>query len=176
MNILTPLSFSVIQLCQLFATPWTWLQHTKLPCPSLSIRVCSNSCSLSQWCHPTISFSVAHFSSCPQSFPASGSFPMSWLFRSVGQSIRASASVVLPMNIQGWFPSGFTGLISLQCSSFRWDNSEACVPHSLPIKITLHCPLTNPVMASFPSLFHFSHTPICTSWGRLLNKLVALKS
>ena len=73
---------------------------------------CSNSCPLSQWCHPTISSSVATFSSCPQSFPASGSFPMSWLFTSGGQSIRASASV-LPVNIQGWFPLRLTGLISL---------------------------------------------------------------
>ena len=63
------------------------LQHTRLPCPSLSLAVCSNSCPLNQGCHPTISLSVAPFSSCPQSFPASGSFPMSWLFTSCGQSI-----------------------------------------------------------------------------------------
>ena len=88
------------------------LQHTRLPCPLLSPRVCSNSCPLSQWCHPTISPSVIPFSSCPQSFPASGSFPMNWLFASGGQSIGASASV-FPMNIQGWLPLGLTGLISL---------------------------------------------------------------
>ena len=87
------------------------LQHTRLPCPSLSPRVCSNSCSLSRWCHPTISSSVTHFS-CHQSFPASGSFPVSWLFASGSQSNGASASV-LTMNIQGWFPSGLTGMISL---------------------------------------------------------------
>ena len=87
------------------------LQHTRLPCPSLSSRVCSNSCSLSRWCHPTISSSVTHFS-CHQSFPASGSFPVSWLFASGSQSNGASASV-LTMNIQGWFPSGLTGMISL---------------------------------------------------------------
>ena len=84
-------------------------QHTRLPCPSLSPGVCSDSCPLR---HPTISFSVAHFSSCSQSFPASGSFPVSRLFASGGQSIRASASI-LPVNIQGGFPFGFTGLISL---------------------------------------------------------------
>ena len=68
-----------------------------------------------RWCHPTTSSSVALFSSCPQSFPASGSFPMNWLFASGGQSIGASASAsVFPMNIQGWFPLGLTGLISLQ--------------------------------------------------------------
>ena len=82
------------------------LQHARLPCPSLSPRVCSNSCLLSWWCHPTISSSITAFS-CPQCFPASGSFPVSRLFASGGQSIRASASAsVLPMNIQGWFPLG----------------------------------------------------------------------
>ena len=80
------------------------LQHARLPCVSLSPSVCSNSCLLSQWCHSTNPSSVAPFSSCLQSFPASGSFPMSWLFPSGGQSIWASASApVLPMNIQGWF-------------------------------------------------------------------------
>ena len=87
------------------------LQHARLPCPSPPPRICSNSCPLCQWCHPTISFSVIPFSSCPQSFPASGSFPVSQLFASGDQSIRASASTsVLPMNIQGWFPLGLTGL------------------------------------------------------------------
>ena len=90
------------------------LQHARLPCPSLSPRVCSISCPLSHWCppSPTIPSFVTPFSSCPPSFPASESFPMSWLFASGGQSIEASASV-LPMNIQGWFPLGLTGLISL---------------------------------------------------------------
>ena len=91
-----------------------WLQHTRLPCSSPYPRVCSNSCLLSQWCHSIISFSVIPFS-CLHSFPASGSFPVSWLFASGGQSIGASASAsVLPMNIQGGFPLGLTGLISLQ--------------------------------------------------------------
>ena len=91
------------------------LQHIKLPCPSLSLRVCSNSCPLSQWCSTTVSSSVSPFSSCPQSFPASRSFPTSWLFTSGNQSIGASAlAPVLPMNIQGWFPLGLiAGLISL---------------------------------------------------------------
>ena len=88
------------------------LQHTRLPSPSLTTWACSNSWPLSWWYHSTISSSVAPFSSCPQSFPASGSFPMSWLFPSGGQSIGASASV-LPMNIQGWFPLGLIGLICL---------------------------------------------------------------
>ena len=90
------------------------LQHTRLPCPSPFPRVCSDSCPSSRWCYPTILSSVTHFSSWPQSFPASGSFPMNWLFASGGQSIGASASAsVLPKNIQGSFPSGLTGLISL---------------------------------------------------------------
>ena len=89
------------------------LQHAKLPCP-LSPTACLNSCPLSRWCHPTISTSVFPFSSCLQSFPASGSFLMSWLFASGGQSTGVSASAsALPKNIQDWFPLGFTGLISL---------------------------------------------------------------
>ena len=91
------------------------LQHTRLPCLSPSPGVCSNSYPLSLWCHPTISFSVVPFSSCLQSFSASGSFTVSWLFASGGQSIGASASAsVLPMNVQGWFPLGLTNLTSLQ--------------------------------------------------------------
>ena len=108
------------------------LQHARLPCPSLAPGVCSNSyfqisktwiskfmfskfaSILIQWCHPTISFSFALFSPCPQSFPASRSFPKSWLFASGDQSIGASGSTsVLSVNIRGWFPLGLTGLISL---------------------------------------------------------------
>ena len=91
------------------------LQHARPPCPSPSPRVCSNSCPLSQWCHPTISSSIIPFDSCLQSFPASGPFPTSQLFLSGDQSIGRSASAsVLPNNIQGWFPLGLTGFISLQ--------------------------------------------------------------
>ena len=90
------------------------LLHARLHCPLPTPGACLNSCPLSRWCHPTISSSVAPFSSCPQSFPGSRSFPMNGLFASGGQSIRASASAsVLPMNIQGWFPLGLIGLISL---------------------------------------------------------------
>ena len=88
------------------------LEHSRLPCPSPSSRACSNSCPLSQWFHPTISFSVVPFSSHLQSFPALGSFPVSRLFTSDGQSTGTSASAsVLPMNIQDWFSLGLTGLI-----------------------------------------------------------------
>ena len=89
------------------------LQHARLPCPSPTSRAYSNSCPLSRSCYPTISSSVVHFSSHLQSFPASGSFPMSQFFALGGPSIRASASV-LPVNIQDWFPLGWTGWISLQ--------------------------------------------------------------
>ena len=91
------------------------LQPTRLLCPPLSPRVCSNSYSLSWWCHLTISFSVVSFSSCLQSFPTSGSFPMSQLFASGGQNIRVSASTsVLPMNTQDWSPLEWSGWISLK--------------------------------------------------------------
>ena len=90
------------------------LQHSRLPYPSPYPRACSNSCPLSHWCYPTISSSVFPFSSCLQSFLASGYFLMSQLFTSGGQSIGASTSpLVLPVNIQGWSPLGLTGLISL---------------------------------------------------------------
>ena len=88
------------------------LQHASLPCPSPTPGACSNLCPPSQWCHPTISPSVVHFS-CLQSFPASGSFQMSQFFASDGQRIGVSASA-LPINIQNWFPLEWTGLISLQ--------------------------------------------------------------
>ena len=97
----------------LFASLWT--AASQLPSPSPTPRACSNAHPMSQWCHPTISSSVIPFSSCLQSFPALGYFLMSQFFASGGQSIGDSASAsVLPMNIQGWFPLGLTGLISLQ--------------------------------------------------------------
>ena len=89
------------------------LQHTKLPCPSPTPGACSNSCPSSQWCHQTISSSVVPFSSHLQSFLVTESFPVSQFFASGGQSIGASA-LVLPKNIQDWFPLGWTGWISLQ--------------------------------------------------------------
>ena len=102
-------------VAKLWMTLWDPMDYsTRLPCPSPSPRACSNSCPLSRWCHPTISSSVVPFS-CLQSFPASGSFPVSQLFTSGGQNIGVSASAsVLPMNIQDWSPLGWTGRISLQ--------------------------------------------------------------
>ena len=114
----TNVSFLSVQCSHSVVSDSLWphgLQHTKLPCPSPTPRACSNSHPSSWWCHPAISASVVPFSSCLQSFPASGSFPRSQFFASGGQSIGVSASAsVLPMNIQGWFPLGLTGWISLQ--------------------------------------------------------------
>ena len=94
-------------------------QHARPPCPLPTPGVYSNSCPLSRWCHPTISSSVVPFSSCLQSFPASGSFQMSQFFASGGQSIGVSASTsVFPMNTQDWFPFEWTGWISLQSKGF----------------------------------------------------------
>ena len=106
-------SVQSLSCVQLFVTPWA-AAH-RLPCPSPAPRVYSNSCPLNRWCHPTISSSVIPFSSHLQSFQASGSFPMSPFLTSGGQRIGVSASAsVLPMNIQDWFPLGWTGWISLQ--------------------------------------------------------------
>ena len=104
------------------------LQHAKPPWPSPGPGVYSNSCPSRRWCHPTILPSVVPFSSCLQSFPASGSFPMSQLFTWGGQSIGVSASAsVLPMNIQDWFPLGLTGLISLQSKGLSRVSSTTTV-------------------------------------------------
>ena len=106
-----PVQFgSVTQSCPTLCDPHG-LQHTRLPCPSPSPVACSNSHPLSQWCHPTILSSVVPFSSCILSFPASGSFPMSQLFKSGDQSIGALVSASVLMNIQDWFPLGLTGLM-----------------------------------------------------------------
>ena len=111
---LPPIQFSLVQLLSRSLWP-QGLQHTRPPCPAPIPRAYSNSCPLSWWCHPTTSSSVNLFSSCLQSFPASGSFPISQFFASGGQSIGVSASAsVLPMNIQDWFPLGLTCWISLQ--------------------------------------------------------------
>ena len=100
------------------------LQHARPPCPSPTPGVYPNPCPLSRWCHPTISSSIVPFSSCPQSFPASRSFPVSQFFASGGQSIRVSASTsILPMNAQDWSPLGWSGWISLQSKGLSQESS-----------------------------------------------------
>ena len=122
------------------------LQHARLPCPSPTPTAYSNSCPLSWWCHSTISYSVVHFPSCLQSFSASGSFPMSWLFVSGGQSIGDFAlALVLPMNIQDWFPLGLTGLISLESmglkSLLQHHSSKASILWCSAFFMAQHSPL-----------------------------------
>ena len=115
---LLDVQFSSVQFNHSVMSDTLWpheLQHARPPCPSPTPRVYANSCPSSQWCHATISSFVIPFSFCPQSFPASGSFQMSQLFASGGQSIGVSASTsVLPMNTQDWSPLGWTRWISLQ--------------------------------------------------------------
>ena len=112
------IQFSSAQFSRSVVSDYLWpheSQHTRPPCPSPAPGVHPNSCPLSRWCHPAISSSVVPFSSCPQSLPASESFPMSQLFAWAGQNIGVSASTsVLPMNTQDWSPLGWTGWISLQ--------------------------------------------------------------
>ena len=119
------------------------LQHARLPCPSTSPGANSNSCPLSQWCHPAILTSVIHFSSCLQCFPPSASFPMCWLFASGDQSIGASASPsVLPINIQDWFPLWLTG----------WSCSPRDSQESSPTTVQKH-----QFFSTHPSLWSNSH-------------------
>ena len=123
------------------------LQQATLPHPSPTRGPCSNLCPLCQWCHPTISSSVAPFSSGPQSFPTSGSFPVSWFFISRGQGIGASASTwFLPMNSRGWFPLGLTGLIPLLSKGLSRVFSNTIQKHQF--------------FTTWPSLWSNSH--ICT--------------
>ena len=115
------------------------LQHARLACPSPTPRACSNSCPLSQWCHPTISSSVIPFSSCLQSFPASESFQISQLFALGSQSIGVSASAsVLPMNTQDWSPLGWTGWISLHLPGISKGLSSLLQHHSSKASILQH--------------------------------------
>ena len=142
------------------------LQHARPLCPSLSPRVCSDSCTLSWWCYLTILSSATPFS-CLQSFPAFGSFPMSWLFTSGGQSIGISVSVlVLLMKIQGWFPLGLTGLTSLLSkwlsSLLQHHNSKALIlQHSafLMVQLSHQCVTTGKIKA-------------LTLWASLIAQLV----
>ena len=130
------------------------LQHARLVCPSLSPRVCSNSCPLSWWCHLTISSSVASLSSCPQYFPASGSFLIIRLFESGSQSIGASASV-LPVNIQGWFAfSSVQSLSHVRLFATPW---IAALPASLSITNSR----SSPRLTSIESVMPSSHLILC---------------
>ena len=138
------------------------LQHARLLCPSLSPWVFSNPCPLSQWCHPTVSPFAACFSSCPQSIPASGSFPMCQFFTSDGQSTGASASASdLPMNIQSWFPLGLTGLISLLSKGLSRVFSSTAVGKCQCLVLSL---LYGPTLTSIHGYWknhNFDYTDLC---------------
>ena len=144
------------------------LQHARLSSPSLSPRVCLNSYPLSQWCHPTISSSVVLFFSYPQSFPASGCFPMSRFSASGGQSIGVSASTsVLPMNIQCWFPLGLTGLISLQSKGLSRIFSRTIVRKHQFFSL-LYGPTLTPIY-DYLKNHSFDYTDLC--WQSLCQHL-----
>ena len=136
------------------------LPHARLPCPSPSPRVCSDSLQLSRWCHPTISSSAPVFSFRLQPFPASESFPMSWVFASGGQSIGASATV-FPMNIQGWFPLGLTGWISLQSKGLSRVFSNTMIEkHQLFGVCLLYGPTFTPIHDYWKN-HCFDYTDLC---------------
>ena len=140
---------------------WHGLEHARPPCPSPTPRACSNSCLSSGWCHPAISFSAVAFSSCPRSFPASGSFQMSQFFASGGQSIGVSVSAsVLPVNIQDWFPLGLTDLISLQSKGLSRVASPT--PQFKSINSSVFSLLYGPIHIHTWLLYWKSHSFHCT--------------
>ena len=145
------------------------LPHSRPPCPSPVPRTCSSSCPSSQWCHPAISSSLVPFSFCLQSFPVSGSFQMSQFFASGGQSIGVSASAsVFPMNIQDWFPLGWTGWISLQSKELSrvFSNTAVQKHHSLVLSF-LYGP-------TFTSIRDTGKTIALTKWTFVGKKMSLL--
>ena len=138
------------------------LQHARLPCPSPTPGVYPNSCPSSRWCHPTISSSMIPFSSCLQSFPVSGSFPKSQFFASGSQRIGVSASAsVLPMNIQDWFPLGWTGWISLPSKGFSRVFSNITVQkHQFVLLSFLYIPTVTSVHEYWKN-HNFDYMDIC---------------
>ena len=148
------------------------LQHIRLPCLSPTPRVYPNSCPLSQCGYSTISSSVAPFSACPQSFPASGYFQMSQLFAWGGQSIGVSASAsVLPMNIQDWFPLGWTGWISLQSKGLSRVFSNTTVQKHQFFSTQLHLQSNSPYMTTVKTIALTRRTFVGKVMSLLLNML-----
>ena len=150
------------------------LQHTRPPCPSPTHWVYSNPCPLSWWCHPAILSSVIPFSTCLQSLPASGSFQMSQLFASSGQSIGASASAsVFPVNSQGWFPLGLIGLISLQSKGFSESSSTPQFKNINSLKLTL---LYGPTLTPIHDYWKIIALTIRTLVGKVMSLLFNMLS
>ena len=146
--------------------------HSRPPCPSRTPRIYTNSCLLSQWCHPTISSSVIPFSSCPQSFPASGSFQMSHFFISGGQSIGVSASPsVLLMNIQDWFPLGWTDWISLQSKGLSrvFSNTNSSKASILQCSAFFIVQLSHPYMTTGKTIVFIRWTFVGQEMSLLFN-------
>ena len=144
------------------------LQHARFLCPPLFSRVCSDLFPSGRWCYLIISSSATHFSSCPQSFPASESFPVSWLFALGDQSIGASTSAtVLPVNIQGWFPLGLTGLFSLQSKGLSRVFSNTTVQKHQFFSTQPFC---SPALTSVPE-YWINHS--LTIWN-FVGKVMAL--
>ena len=145
------------------------LQHARPSCPSKSPGVCPSSCLLHQWCHPAISSSDALFSFCPQSFPASGTLPMSQLFTSDDQNAGVSTSAsFLPMNIQDWFPLGLTGLISLLSKGLSGVFSSTTVQGINSLAL---CLLYGPALTSIHDHwenYSFDYTQFCCKVMSLL--------
>ena len=160
------LSLSSVQFSHSVVPNSLWpheLQHTRPLCPSPTPEVYLNSCPLSRWCHPTVSSSVIPFSSHLQSFPASGSFPVSQFFTSGGQSIWVLASAsVFPMNTQDWFPLGWTGWISLPSKGLsrlfsnsrkRWQQNYGKAGCSNPLKMEIRKKILQRFLVNLLSLF-----------------------
>ena len=150
---------SVTQPC---LTLYNSMDCSKAGFPSLSPSICSKSCPLSQWCHPTFSTSVASFS-CPRSFLASGSFPVSWLVTSGGQSIGVPTSALdLPMNIQGWFPLALTGVISLLSKELSRVFSNTTVGESISsLVLSFLCGPTLPSVHDYWKNHSCDYTDLC---------------
>ena len=150
------------------------LQHTRPLCPSQTPGVCSNSCPLTRWCHPTISSSVIPFSSCLQSFPASESFQMSQFFTSGGQTIRVSAlASVFPMNVQHWFPLG--RLVGFPCSP-RDSQESSATPEFKSIKSSALSFLYSPALISIHDYWKnhcFDYTDCCWLFNMLSRLVIA---
>ena len=154
-----------VKFCRSVMSDSLWphaLQHTRLPCPSPTPRAYSNSCPSSWWFHPTISSSVVPISSCLQSFPASGSFPMSLFFTSGSLSIGASASaLVFSVNIQDWFPLGWTGLIFLQSKGLSRVFSNITVQKHQLFGAQLSLRSNSHIHHNFWQNHSFDYTGIC---------------
>ena len=144
-------------------------------CPSPTPRACPNSCPSSRWCHPTITSSVIPFSSCLQSFPTSGSFPASQVFTSSGQITGASASAsVLPMNIQDWFPLGWTGCISLLSKGLSRVFSNTTVKSISSLALSFMVQLSHPYMTTGKTIALTRRTFVGKVMSLLFNKLSRL--